>query len=262
VPADSQSPLDMLVTAHAGSLAVPDHWQQGRGAFGGFVTGAMVRALEDAVPDRPLRSLTAELCGPLLPGDATLDVTLLRAGTGVTTASVAVVQAGEVVAHGVGVLGRERTRELDQVRVAGPALTPWRELSVTPIGPPTGPAFAQHFEFRVDGPGPFTPRVPGELAGWVRPKRPGARRDNALLAACVDAYWPTVFALGPLRPMATIAFTFQPLATLAGLDPDAPLGYRARLLAIDAGYGVEQRELWGEDGRLLALNQQTFVVIK
>ncbi len=62
--------------------------------------------------------------------------------------------------------------------------------------------------------------------------------------------------------MATVAFTFQPFVRFEGLDPASPLFFRGRLEAMSEGYCVEFRELWGEDGRLLALNQQTFVVIK
>jgi acyl-CoA thioesterase len=62
--------------------------------------------------------------------------------------------------------------------------------------------------------------------------------------------------------MATLGFTFQRIAGLDGLDPDAPLFYRGRVLAAQDGFAMEQRELWGEDGRLVALNQQTLVVIK
>ena len=36
----------------------------------------------------------------------------------------------------------------------------------------------------------------------------------------------------------------------------------ARLVAATDGYVVEFRELWSETGKLLALNQQTFVIIK
>ncbi|MEP6863927.1 MAG: hypothetical protein ABJE66_25085 [Deltaproteobacteria bacterium] len=50
-PIDPLLPLDELLAASSlsagrGTLAVPETWQQGRGAFGGFVTGAMVHALE------------------------------------------------------------------------------------------------------------------------------------------------------------------------------------------------------------------------
>ena len=66
----------------------------------------------------------------------------------------------------------------------------------------------------------------------------------------------------PARPVATLTFAFEQVAGWDGLDPDAPLRYRARILAGGDGYAIEQRELWGEDGRLVALNQQTLVIMK
>ena len=43
--------------------------------------------------------------------------------------------------------------------------------------------------------------------------------------------------------MATVAFTFQPFANFAGLDPDAPFFIRATLAAADQGFTVEFREV-------------------
>ena len=261
VPVDPLLPLDQLL-APANPLPVPETWQQGRGAFGGFVTGAMIRALEASAPDRPLRSLTAELCGPLVAGEADVELSVLRAGNAVTTTAIRLVQQGEVQAHGVGVLGKERTRERDAVYDRAPALPSWRDVPVAPIGGAQfAPSFAAHFEMRVVRGIPFAGETEPVVLGWVRPLRPGTRRDAAYLAANIDAYYPTLFAVERVaRPMATIAFTFQPF-TFSG-DPDAPLAYRARLVAAEAGYCVELRELWTEDGQLLALNQQTFVIIK
>ncbi len=63
--------------------------------------------------------------------------------------------------------------------------------------------------------------------------------------------------------MATVGYTLQLVADLAGLDAASPLLFRSKCLAIDDGYLLEQRELWRpDDGRLVALNAQTFVVIK
>ncbi len=45
-------------------------------------------------------------------------------------------------------------------------------------------------------------------------------------------------------------------------DPEAPLFYRGRMLGGRDGYAVEARELWAEDRRLVALNQQIFAVMK
>jgi hypothetical protein len=263
---DPLLPLDELLaatttTAGGTTLAVPDSWQQGRGAFGGFVTGAMIRALEASAPGRPLRSLTAELCGPLVAGEAEVAIEVLRAGNAVTTSAIRLVQGGEVQAHGVGVLGKERTHDHDRTEDRAPAIPAWRDVAVATIGPPFAPSFAQHFEMRVVRGAPFAGAAEPIVEGWVRPLRPGTRRDAAYLAACIDCYYPTVFVIEKaVRPMATIAFTFQPFS-FAG-DPDAPLAYRARLVAGEAGYCVEFRELWSAEGRLLALNQQTFVLIK
>ena len=253
-------PLDILLHSSGGTLAVPETWNQGRGAFGGFVTGAMVHALEVSAPGRPLRSLTAELCGPLVAGDAAVELSVLREGNAVTTTAVRFVQHGEVQAHGVGVLGKERMRDLDRVDIAAPKLAPWRELPVAPVTGGFGPVFLEHWELRIVRGLPFTNSEP-VVEGWVRPKRPGVARDAAYLAACIDCYYPCLFPSWTApRPMATIAFTFQPFE-FSG-DPDAPLAYRARVIASQAGYCVEFRELWTESGQLVALNQQTMVIIK
>jgi hypothetical protein len=255
-------PIDVLSavpTLEAGRarVEIPDGWQQGRGLFGGLVAALQIRALEQVAPDRPLRSLTSELCGPVQPGDAELVVEVLRAGNAVTTAAVRLVQHGEVQAHGVGVLGKDRVPGV-RATIVPPAIRPWRDVPALPSLGGFRPTFAQHLEFRPTGPLPFAGGSEPRVEGWVRWKQPGTRRDAAYLAACIDAHWPALFSIEPApRPMATIAFTFQPLGT-----PGDAVYYRGTLVAQDAGYCVEFRELWSEDGHLLALNQQTFAVIK
>jgi hypothetical protein len=100
------------------------------------------------------------------------------------------------------------------------------------------------------------------LRGWIRPRDPGAPRDAAYLAAMADAWWPVMFVrFGGIRAMATIAFTLDIVSGLDGLDPMAPLGYRATSPVCADGYCLETRELWGEDGRLVAINQQTIAIL-
>lgn len=243
-------------TAHC-----PDHWQQGRGLYGGLVTALLVRALEAAAPGRALRSLTSELCGPVQPGPARLRVESLRVGSGMSTLAVRLDQGGEVLAHAVGVLGEPRGRTEDTMALPAVSPPPWDALELLPVGPPLGPVFAPFFEYR-SASLPFSGGPP-VVEGWIRMKNPGAARDAAFLAGCIDAYWPTEYILFTApRPMATVAFTFQPLGDCVGLDPQAPLWFRAKLGASRDGFAVEFRELWGHDGRLLALNQQTICTIK
>lgn len=258
---DPLLPFDELVRSTLGVNEVPETWSQGRGAFGGYVTAVMVRALEDSAPDRPLRSLTAELCGPLGVGRTNVDLRVLRAGNAVTTTAVMLGQQGEIQAHGVGVLGRARTTDHDRTTISPPQVAPWRDVVPAPNHGVFAPSFMQHFEMRILRGAPFGGATEPVVEGWVRPKRPGQRRDAAYLAGCIDCFYPCLFAIEKTaRPMATIAFTFQPFA-FAG-DPDAPLAYRARMIAAADGYCVEFRELWSEDGHLVALNQQTMVIIK
>lgn len=253
------------VAAGRFDATVPDGWQQGRGAFGGLVVALLVRALEASEPDtsRALRSLTAELCGPVVPGPATLSVETLRHGNGVTTLAARLTQEGEVQAHAVGVLGRARTDRPRRVSLAAPERPAWNEIAPVQLGPPFAPVFAPHFEFRNVGPEPFHGGDTPATAGWIRMHAPGPARDAAFLAAHADAWWPAIFSTDAQpRPVGTIAYTFEVVGALDGLDAAAPLFHRALAVAEHEGYFVELRELWGEDGRLVALNQQTFAVIR
>jgi hypothetical protein len=255
------APFDELSAVTDFTADLPEEWLQGRGLYGGLVTATLIRALEASSPGRPLRSLTSELCGPVRPGRASLRVEVLRAGTGMSTVAVRLDQGAEVLAHGVGVLGAPRENIVERSGLVTPTFSDWRSFPVLPVGPPLGPDFARFFEYRSTSV-PFTGEAPF-ISGWIRPRNPGALRDAAFLAGCIDAYWPAEYIqLAAPRPMATVAFTFQPFVDFAGLDLEQPLFFRGSLAAARAGFAVEFRELWGHDGRLLALNQQTICTIK
>ena len=245
------------------TIDVPDGWQQGRGAFGGLVVAYLIRAGEAAAgaPERPLRSLTAEICGPVVVGPAELRVEILRAGGGTTTLAVRLLQEGAVQAHAVLIFGKARATDFPWPSSVVP-VGAWTDVPLEPLGP-LAPTFAQHLEYRIETGRPFSGQKSSRCAGWVRPRNPGPARDAAYLAACIDAWWPSVMAqMTAPRPAATIAFSFQIAGSTDGLDPDAPLRYEAESPALHEGYLVEMRSLRGHDGRLVALNQQTFAIIK
>lgn len=254
-----------LTTLDAGRFRadIPDGWQQGRGAFGGLVVALLARAAEATAggPDRPLRSLTAELCGPTQPGPADILAEPLRVGSGVTTVAARLVQGGEVQAHAVAVLARERDPQVAWTELDAPVLPPWQDLPVG--GPEGGPVFIRHVEFRPVRAPTFVGQEVSEAEGWVRLRNPPRVRDAAYLALLCDIWWPAAFArMTAPRPLATIAFTFQAFGDAARLDPEAPVYHRARAPVARGGYFVELRELWSPSGELLAMNQQTFAVIR
>jgi acyl-CoA thioesterase len=247
-------------------LDIVPGWRMGRGAFGGLIVGALISAIEQRVADpaRRVRSVTAELPGPVEIGTVAIAVDTLRRGNNVSTVRAALSQGGEIRSHAVAVLAASRdTADAERTTwndLTPPAAPPWDQLSTLDM-PARGPwpEFAQHFEYRVITPPAGAP----QSLGWVRPRDPGAARDAAFIAALVDAWWPVAFArLGGPRPMATIAFTLDIAAGLAGLAPGAPLLYRATAPICTDGYMLETRELWTPDGRLVAINHQTFVIIR
>jgi len=244
---------------------IPDGWQQGRGAFGGLVLGALARAMLRAEPDagRALRSLSGEIVGPVLPGPADIAVKALRRSNAVSTWEAWLSQGPELLARASAVMGLPRSSDRDGTELPPPSMgAPWEGVDVIPIGPPMGPHFARMYEFRSTGPWPFSGADRPEASGWVRLRKPVPLGVPEVIGL-MDSWWPATFALelSP-RPMATVAFTLQLLADPASLDPARPLYYRSYAAASRQGFVVEKRELWTPQGELVAMNQQTFVIIK
>ena len=247
------------------TTSIPAGWQQGRGAFGGLVLGILARALESCVeePDRTLRTLSGEIIAPVMVGEAQIEVELLRRGSGLSSLYARLLQDGEVRAHASAIYAKTRVTDRELLTLSPPALTPWPDVEVIPVQEPFGPMFAQWFEYRSTGPFPFSGGTEPMAEGWISSKKTVDRFGAPELIAYIDAWWPTTFAVesGP-RPMATIAFTFQLHLDGSTLDPNEPLMFRARTQAAHDGYISELRELWTADGRLVALNPQTFTIIR
>jgi acyl-CoA thioesterase len=245
------------------SHVFPEGWLQGRGLFGGLVLATMTNAAQAVAGagDRRLRSLTADIFAPVQPGPALLSVEALRVGSGQSNYLVRLEQAGAACATASCCFGKQRVADGDWTALPPPARRDWQALEVVPVQPPVGPEFALNFEFRVERHFPFSGEAEARSEGWIRPKEPGAARGAAYVVGCADAWWPAAFSrLEAPRPMATVAFTLEWLD--ADVPADAPLFHRASAPAASGGYTAEFRELWSADGRLLALNQQTFVIIK
>lgn len=249
-------------------LDVPNGWRQGRGAFGGYTIAALIRAIEQRVGDttRVVRSVTAELPAPVEAGAADISVDILRTGKHLSAARATLAQGGEVRAHAVAILAATRpgAGPLAWRDLAPPDAAPWKALTAFDMAssPVPWPEFALHFDYFVVEGLPIANGAPARTVGWVRPKVPCTLRDAGYIASLVDVWWPAAFTkFPPSRPCATIAYTLDIVDGLEGLSPDAPLLYRGTVPVCQDGYFLETRELWGEDGRLVAINHQTFAVI-
>ncbi|MBK9032786.1 MAG: thioesterase family protein [Myxococcales bacterium] len=242
---------------------VPDGWQQGKGAFGGLVIGALARAMAACEPEpaRALRSLTAELCAPMLTGATTIAVTALRRGRGITYLEARARQGDAVIARASGLFGAARPPTTLRLTPTPPTLAAFDTVAVAPLGQAPSPRFTACYEFRTLGPPPFAAAAEPTAAGWLRERGVIAAPrplDAADVIGLLDAWWPCALVVEATpRPMATVAFTAELLVDPASLDPAAPFAYVAHLAGGVDGYSVELRHLWQGD-RLVALNQQTF----
>lgn len=240
---------------------VPSGFGQGKATFGGLVLGVLVSALEQSLDvARPLRSLQAELLGAPQPGPATLTVRRLRKSSTMETLAAELHQGGDLMTHAVGIFGD--ARPVSDTITPRITLPPWQDVTPMPQRAPFAPEFTQHLEYRSTGPYPFTGAGGNVVHGWVRP-REATTRDAALLMMLVDAWWLAAFTtMKAPRPAVTLGFALDVHAGFDGLPDDAPYYHRGEVVALADGYATETRELWGSDGRLLALNRQTVVIVK
>ena len=243
---------------------IPNQWQQGKGAFGGVVVGLLSRALlsHEAATDRPLRSLSAEICAPAQAVVSTIEVGVLRRGMSMSFLDARLIQSDSIVAHATACVGKGRDLRMNRFSLPAPTKRPdWRDVPVAPVGPPLGPVFGQHYEFRLTGPFPFSGGKEPFAAGYIRERVPPAVLDTPAMLGLLDTFWPTAMVLESApRPMVTVGYTAQLLVDPRTLNPAEPLYYRAQGVATGDSYFVEMRELWSGD-TVVALNQQTFAVL-
>jgi acyl-CoA thioesterase len=242
------------ITDHVFRAAIPDGWQQGRGAFGGLVLGILARACERDEPDsrRRIRSLMGDIAGPVAPGECTVRVRTLRRGNNQSNLAAELVQGESVLATASAILSPPRTAHSHAGFLGAPATGDWSAIEPARIS--GAAAFAQHYLYRDAG------STAQSIEGFISETEPLERIDSAAINARLDAWYPTLFQLEGPRPCATVGFAAELLVDPATLPAD-PLRYRARLAAMNEGFFVEMRELWQGD-RVVALNQQTFAILK
>ena len=253
---------------------VPDGWLQGRGAWGGLVVAAEVKAAERVQrgvdPGRRIRNITTHLFGALPIGRARVSVECLREGSAMTTWQVRVFGVdGALASQAVVIAGTGRpVEEGKRWGVASaPQYPDYQQVPTVPVEPPFGPEFGRHFAFRPVTGIPGTAQEPS-CRGWIGPAE-GEGWDSwtaATMLGIVDAWWPATYvevgSLAEVRPMATVSFSAHLLVDPGSVDPSQPLAIESWVADSEDGFTTETRRLWTGDGRLAVENHQAIVVIK
>jgi acyl-CoA thioesterase len=241
---------------------VPPDQAQGRAAFGGFLAGLALRAMErvsEASEGRPLRSLLADFVAPVAPGPVEVSAVVLRAGRALTHVEARVRAGDGVAAVFIGAFGAARPTRLAWPAPDAPPLGDVDARPSLPFLEGVTPAFTQHFEYRWGhGFPPFTGATEARYGGWVRPRR-GGPVDMAGILALVDA-WPA--------PILSIADRVVPASTvtwmvdLFGVPVVAPGGwwrFESATVRSAEGYVDIDAKLWAPDGTPVATSRQAVV---
>ncbi|HEX5621663.1 MAG TPA: thioesterase family protein [Solirubrobacteraceae bacterium] len=258
---------EMLDSAAGGAATIADGWGQGRATYGGLVAGLLVARAEALVGDggRRLRSASFAFIGPVAPGAASLDGTVLRAGSSATQIQVTLIQDGEPRAALLASFGVDRDSAIavdPTERNPAPDLPGPAAIEPIPYVPGAMPEFFAHFDLRYVGAAPLRSGAAApDFGGWMRFAVPPERFGDRELVTLADAWPPAISPMLERRvPMSSLAWTFEPIAWAGPEKPDATDAhwqYDVRTFAAGDGYAHTRARIWDAQGRLRALSSQT-----
>ncbi|MDQ3757117.1 MAG: thioesterase family protein [Actinomycetota bacterium] len=233
---------------------VSPRWHVGAGPNGGYLATFPLRAMLDLAPlPDPLAMTTHYLQRPVY-GPIELRPRLLHATKGHAYLTVEAVQEHGVVLTSLATVGTLRDTIDPRVQGRMPETAPPDDHVTVPHQDDPALEFTHRFEYRAPRPEfeSFYPPTPGSPAvqGWMRL----LDRDLDTLAVplFMDGMPPAVFgALGPsLVPTLELTVHWRS-------RPRTPWHFaRFGTRFFSGGYIEEDGELWGEDGRLVAMSRQ------
>lgn len=235
-------------------------WDIGGNANGGYLLAIAGRAMAEAVARPPL-TLTAHYLKPATAGSCHVDVSIVRTGGRLATATGRVVIAGAVVIQLVGTFGEQREGGHTWVRAA-PAEVPPYEECVPRVPAPSGVHHGLMDRLAVrlrpgdDGFAEGRPTGDPEIRGWFAlAAEEQIDVFGVLLAA--DAFPPPIFNVDlPSGWVPTVELTVH----VRGVPSPGPLRCAFRSHLIASGLVDEEGQIWDSTGALVAQSRQLALV--
>lgn len=241
---------------------VPESWAQGRSLFGGLTVAAGAArgrlALASKSSGRRLRTVQAQLLGPVTPGVLEGRAQVLREGKTTTFVAVELEQEGSVRAALSLIYIEPREGAMS---VPGPAAPAWdapERFASLPFLPGVTPEFTKHLDFRfAEGTIPFQGGSEASFGGYIRFREapPELLAEHQL--ALLDAWpCPTLSLLDRPAFASTVTWTAHLFA------PSAPGFHRFtyETVAAESGFSTCTGQLFDSTGRLVGLSEQLVVV--
>lgn len=239
------------------------------GPNGGFVAAVLLRACAVVVddPERTPRTLTVHYLVPPREGPAEVEVTVERAGRGVTYLSARMYQEGRLLALAVSAFSGPRPSVTEFSHGTMPTVPPPQQC-LRLVADDSGIPLRHRWEnLWAVGPLPGSGEPdPGEIevGGWIRLAE-ASPFDHIVLAAMADAWLPPIISLPdpPTSAVPTVELTvhFRDRERLATLTPADWCLVVFRSKTAQEGFIEEDGEIWSADGRLLAQCRQLAVLL-
>lgn len=246
------------------AASIAGDWDIGGNANGGYLIALAARAMVDAT-GRPPLSLTAHYLAPGRPGDATVEVDVLRAGRRTATAAARLLTAdGSAAMALLGTFGDQTPGGPAVVDGAPPELPPYEEcIRLDP--PAVGSGFGQRVAVRQrpedSGFREGRPSGVAEVRGWFRyPADPSTTEpfDVFDLLLATDAFSPVCFN----RPEYPVGWapTLELTVHVRAMPAPGPLRCRFRSRFMQDGMFEEDGEVWDSTDRLVAQSRQLALI--
>jgi acyl-CoA thioesterase len=233
---------------------ISDRWNIFTVPNGGYLISVVLDAVGRSIPHPDPIAVTTHFMSRVAPGEAEVQVDVVRTGRSHSTATAVFAQDGEPRFHTTATYG-------DLTQVTGPTVVLEERPSIpSPDDCVRGEggmasAFLTHFDLRLTPESAAwaisKPAGTGEMAGWVRfaDDRPP---DSRALAVIADAFPPTAFNLLETGWVPTLELSLQ---VRARPEPGW-LQCRFRSRYLSRGYMEEDGEIWDGQGTLVALSRQ------
>ena len=260
-PSPSFSELSAQVGRSPRGPDIPEHWKQGRTAYGGLSAGLLLaKARADHAGLPPLRSALVNFTGPVS-GAPLLGSRLLRAGRNVSTVTADATLDGGTVCTATFSFGQSRDSALDFDVAAPPSGKPEDHPPMIPKDQTQfAPGFTVNFDSRLcAGARPITGAKRGHIRCWVRHRDAASRTGEAALLCLADilppAAMPMLKTFGPVSSMTWICNVLR--------SPETDDGWylvEAEANAARGGYSSQLMRIWNSAGELVVEGMQSIVI--
>lgn len=235
---------------------ITDRWNLGAAPNGGYLSMIATRAIAASLPHPDPFSVTTHFLRMAKPGEAFVEVELVRGGKHHATAQARLIQDDAEILRTIAVLGNLTAIDgPTHVTVPAPALS--REECTAGWPAPHLAAISGRLEVRL-APGTTSwmdeaPSERAELGGWIR-LQDGRAPDALSMVFFADALPPPVLNLSIVqtRFVPTLELTVHVRAR-----PSPGWLYAwFRTRALSRGYLESDGELWDSSGNLVAMSRQ------